>query len=53
MAARPAQLDRLALLRADDGAHALDHHQGADDAEQDHVGDADGDVELAEAAQAW
>ena len=27
MAARPAQLDRLALPRADDRAHALDHHQ--------------------------
>ena len=47
----PAQLDRLALPHPDDRAHALSHHQRADDAEQEHIGDANGDVELAERAQ--
>ena len=51
MGAAAADLDRLALARPHDRAHALDDHQHADDAEQDHVGEADGDVELAEPAQ--
>jgi hypothetical protein len=51
VAAGPAQFDRLALPRAHDGAHALDHHQAADDTEQQHVGEADRDIELAERAQ--
>ena len=42
---------RLALLLAHDGAHALADHQAADGGEQQHVGKADGEVELAERAQ--
>src|SRR5262249_43069429 len=49
--ARPPQLHRLPPAGTNDGAHALDHHQGADDAEQEHGGYADGEVEWADAAQ--
>ena len=36
---------------AQDRAHALADHQAADGAEQHHVGQADGEIELAERAQ--
>src|SRR5215467_2468064 len=51
MATGPAQLDRLALPRADDGAHALGHHQCADNSKESHVGNTDRDIELADCAQ--
>ena len=51
VAAGMAQLHRLALVGPQDRPHALDHHHAADRAEQKHVGNADGDVELADRAQ--
>jgi hypothetical protein len=41
----------LALLLAQDGAHAFVDHQAADGRKQQHVGKADGEIELAERAQ--
>ncbi len=51
VAAGPAQLDRLALPRANNGAHALGHHQCTDHAEEKDVGNAYRDVELADRTQ--
>ena len=51
VAAGPAQLDRLALPLADDRARAFDHEHRADPAQQQDVGQADGDVELSQPAQ--
>ena len=51
MAAGPAQLGRLALAAADDGAGAFADHQDADDAQQRDVGQPDHQVELIERAQ--
>src|SRR5215470_19676219 len=51
MAAGPTQLDWLALPRAYDGAHALGHHQYADNPEENDVGKTDSDIELANCAQ--
>src|SRR5258707_1344207 len=51
MTAGPTQLDRLALPHPDDGAHTLGHHECTDNPEQNHVGNTDGDIELADCAK--
>src|SRR5215510_5749 len=51
MATGPAQLDRLALPRADDGAHALGYHQCADNPEKNDIRNTDSDIELADCTQ--
>src|SRR5262249_50377485 len=51
MATRPAQLDRLALPRPYDGAHALGYHECTDNPEENDVGKTDSDIELADCAQ--
>src|SRR5262249_30758202 len=47
MATGPAQLDRLALPGADDGAHALGYHQCADNPEERDVETPNSDMEWA------
>ena len=51
VAARTAQVHRFSMAHAHDGAHAFCNHQRADDAQQEHVGHPDGDVELSDRAQ--
>ena len=49
--APPRAISAACRLRAHDRPHAFDDHQGADDAEQQQVGDPDGEVELVQRAQ--
>ena len=45
------KFDWFALPRPQNCAHALGNHQRAHDAEEEHVGNTDGDIELADRAQ--